>query len=139
MDQRNRGLCGCPGSRNGGERARDRSGEGRREDSGDTSPSRRVGSLNRRSDNFGGSGDNNNRGRVGSGGGNDNDGRRVGSGGGNDNHGRRVGSGSRHDDNSRRLRARVAVLVLVHAIANVDSRAAGDTDIDTCTGALVIA
>lgn len=110
VDQRGGGLGG-PDGRGSGERAGDGGGEGGREDGGDVSPSRRVRSLNRGGD--GGSRHNNN--------------------------GRRVGSGSRHDDNGRRLRAREAVLVVVLAIADVDSRAAGDTNVNTCAGAVVIA
>lgn len=120
VDQRGGGLGGDgnPGGRGSGERAGDGGGEGGREDGGDASPSRRVGSLNGGSDNLGG---------------------RVDGGSRHNNNGRGVGSGSRHDDNSRRLRARVAVLVGVLAVANVDSGATGDTNVDAGAGEVVIA
>lgn len=123
MNQRD-GDGGGPSSRGGSERSVDGGSEGGREDGGDVRPGRRVG-LSRGSDSLGGS--------SGSGGGHDNS--RGGSGCGNNDDGR--SSSSRDDDNGR-LRARVAALVVVNAIADVDARTAGDTDIDTGAGAVVI-
>lgn len=120
VDQRGGGLGGDdrhPSGRGSGERTGDGGGEGGREDGGDAGPSRRVGSLNGGSDGLSGRVDSGSR----------------------HNNGRRVGSGGRHDDNGRRLRARVAVLVGVLAVANVDSGATGDTNVNTGAGEVVIA
>lgn len=137
MNQRD-GDGGGPSSRGGSERSVDGGSEGGREDGGDVRPGRRVG-LSRGSDSLGGSsgsggGHDNSRGGPSGGGHNDNGGR-GGSGCGNNDDGR--SSSSRDDDNGR-LRARVAALVVVNAIADVDARTAGDTDIDTGAGAVVI-
>ena len=129
MDQRD-GDGGGPGGRGGGDGSVDGGGEGGREDGGDISPGRRVDSLSRGSDSLGR--------RSGSGCGHDNS-RGGPSGGRHNDNGGRAGGSSRHDDNSRRLRARVAALVVVDAIADVDARTAGDTDIDTGAGVVVIA
>jgi len=68
----------------------------------------------------------------------DGPGRRVGSLNGGDNSlngGRDDRGGSGHDNG--RLGARIAVLVVVHAIADVDAGPAGDTDVDAGAGGLV--